>query len=76
MLWRGAGVCQHRGNIGERLLRLPDEPLRKAAALVLPDHAADEHHLAARTDAVGEAARPRPALRLQHGVRWRLFGHC
>src|SRR5262249_52879584 len=76
VLRRGTGLRQHRGNVGERLFRLRDESLRKAAALVLADHAADEHHFATRAHAVGEAARPRPALRLQHGVlSWR-FGHC
>src|SRR5262249_24541918 len=34
-------------------------------------HAADEHHLAARLDAVGVALRLRPARRLQHlGGAW------
>jgi len=75
VLRRGAGLRQHRGNVGERLLRLRDESLRKAAALVLANHAADEHHFAARADAIGEAARSRPALRLQHGVGRRRFGH-
>src|SRR5262249_61247866 len=70
-----AGWRLRPGNVREPLLRLPDESLRKGAALVLADHAADERHFAARADAIGEAARSRPALRLQHDVGRRRFGH-
>ena len=45
------------------------KPLREAALRVLSDHAADEHHFAARKNAVGESLRPRPAGGLQHGVK-------
>src|SRR5207253_2333416 len=62
----------------QRLARLRDEALREAAARVPADHAADEHHLAARLDAVGVALRFRPARRLQHvaraGTRRKLAG--
>ncbi len=71
----GAGFRQHRGDVLERELHLRDEAVGEAALAVLADHAADEHHLAAREDAVGEALRPRPAGRLQHGVECRAFGH-
>ena len=72
---RGAGFLEHRGDVGERLLGLRDEPLGETAAFVLADHAADEHHVAARAHAVGEPARPRPARRLQHRVGRYAFRH-
>ena len=57
----GAGLIEHRRDILERELHLRDEAIGEAALAVLADHAADEHHLAARADAVGKTLRPRPA---------------
>src|SRR5262249_13019424 len=81
---RGARVRQHRGDVLESLLHLRHEARGEAALLVLADHAADEHHFAARADAVGKTLRLRPVGGLQHGVgravtgrsAERTFGHC
>src|SRR5262249_16344242 len=63
------------GDVLERLLHLRHEARGETAVFVLADHAADEHHFAARANAVGETFRLRPAGGLQHGVgRWN-FGH-
>src|SRR5262249_57127700 len=42
---RGAGFFEYRGDVGERLFRLRDEPLGETAAFVLADHAADEYYV-------------------------------
>ena len=44
------------------------KPSAKRPLAVLPDHAADEHHLAAGENAVGVALRPRPAGRVENRV--------
>src|SRR5262249_35339768 len=67
VLRSSAGLRQHLDDVLQRLLELAGEVVRFPLALAGPaDLSGDEDELAARDDAVGEAARFRPRRRLQY----------